>query len=116
MSEERLDFRTIAEDEAFEECWAAYPRRYPPDAKKVARKAWLVRVRKKEATAAELLEATRRYARYCDAEKLTGTRLVMMAATFYGPQGRWEPYLTLEPKPEPRDPVADEMEGLWTGR
>lgn len=106
----------MTEDEAFEECWKSYPKRYPPDAKKLAKKAWSVRIKSGEATPQQLLEATRRYHAHCSREGILGSRLVMMASTFYGPNGRWEPYLTLESPPEPRDPVMDEIEGLWTAR
>jgi hypothetical protein len=75
--------RQVYEPE-FEQAWVETPYRLGNNPKIAAAKAW--RARRKEGVAAEaLLDATKRYAAFCDATGLTGTPHVMLAATFFGP-------------------------------
>jgi hypothetical protein len=72
--------------EAFEECWAAYPKR-PGASKAASYKAWAARL-KAGATAAEMLAGTRKYAAYVLATR-TEPQFVLQPATFYGPGERF---------------------------
>ena len=79
---------------AFEELWEAYPRRTPDNPKRMAYKAWLARI--KEGTAPEtLLACTKEYAHTMGSMGKIGTPYIMQAATFLGPNARFEDY---EPK------------------
>lgn len=86
---------------AFLECWAAYPRREPDNSKKLAWKSWQARVNEGELIA-DLLAATKGYAASIRQRRLEGTDRVLQAATFYGPNERFQSYL---PKPE-QQPTA----------
>jgi hypothetical protein len=71
-----------ADDQAFEDAWAAYPKR-PNNSKAAARRAWEARRRAGER--AEVMAAgIQRYAAYVEAEGIE-PRFVKMAATFLGP-------------------------------
>ena len=79
---------------AFEELWEAYPRRTPDNPKRMAYKAWLARI--KEGTTPEtLLACTKEYAHTMGSMGKIGTPFIMQAATFLGPNARFEDY---EPK------------------
>ena len=81
---------------AFEELWEAYPRRTPDNPKRMAYKAWLARI--KEGTTPEtLLACTKEYAHRMGSMGKIGTPFIMQAATFLGPNARFEDY---EPKKE----------------
>jgi len=81
---------------AFEELWEAYPRRTPDNPKRMAYKAWLARI--KEGTTPEtLLACTKEYAHTMGSMGKIGTPFIMQAATFLGPNARFEDY---EPKKE----------------
>ncbi len=77
----------------FMTAWSAYPKREGGNPRKAAWTAWKARIRAGEATAQELVEATRGYAKFCDAGNKTGTRFVLMASTFYGPGEHWREWL-----------------------
>lgn len=66
----------------FEEAWTLYPNR-PGMSKAAAFKAWTARL-KAGATALEMIEGTRKYANYCQAER-TEAHYIKQPATFYGP-------------------------------
>lgn len=66
----------------FEEAWALYPSR-PGMSKAAAFKAWTARL-KAGATVLEMIEGTRKYAAYCQAER-TEAHYIKQPATFYGP-------------------------------
>lgn len=66
----------------FEEAWTLYPSR-PGMSKAAAFKAWTARL-KAGATALEMIEGTRKYAAYCQAER-TEAHYIKQPATFYGP-------------------------------
>lgn len=73
---------------AFEAAWAMYPSR-PNNPKKAAFEKWRARLNE-GATEAELTAAVERYAKFCAAERTTGTTKVMQATTFFGPGERWK--------------------------
>lgn len=76
-------------EQEFLEAWGASPYRVGNNPKIGAAKAW--RARRKEGVAAEVMhEATVRYAAFCDATNLTGTKHVMQMATFFGPDRPFE--------------------------
>lgn len=88
----------------FEAAWAAYPKRDGGNSKKAAFKAWQARVRG-GADAGELVAGTSRYAQHVRAEGKEGSRYVMQAATFFGPDDHYaEPW------------IAAEGEGDWLSR
>lgn len=105
---------TEAEAEAvntllFERVWKAYPKREGGNPKAKAAKACRARVA--EGVQSEtLLQATIRYAEYCKARGLVGTRHVMQASTFFGPDRRFEDdyQIAAPPSPAPR-PRTDEI-------
>ena len=77
---------------AFEELWEAYPRRTPDNPKRMAYKAWLARI--KEGTTPEtLLACTKEYAHTMGSMGKIGTPFIMQAATFLGPNARFEDYV-----------------------
>lgn len=78
------NIKTQKYPEDFETLWQGYPRRLGADGKTMAHKAWLVRL-KEGIPHQTMLEAVLRYAAYCDAEKLTGTKFVQMPQRFLGP-------------------------------
>ncbi|UEP49629.1 helix-turn-helix domain-containing protein [Burkholderia ambifaria] len=71
-------------DEAFEEAWAAYPKRAGGNSKRDAQKAWNARLAAGELPG-ELIAGTKRYAAFCAATGKLGTEFVKLAATFFGP-------------------------------
>lgn len=77
----------------FMTAWSAYPKREGGNPRKAAWTAWKARVRAGDATAQELVEATRGYAKFCDTGNKTGTQFVLMASTFYGPGEHWREWL-----------------------
>ena len=81
---------------AFEEVWTLFPKRTPDNPKRMAFKAWQARVNE-GSTIADLKAATEGYAKSVRARRLEGTEKVLMGATFWGPNERWQEYL---PKPE----------------
>lgn len=96
--------------EAFEKCWSLYPKRQPENPKRLAFKAWRARVN--EGVPIAVLEAaTRGYATSIRARRIEGTERVMMAATFFGPNERFEAYLPASgSRPEPmarHQPTSD---------
>lgn len=80
---------------AFEEAWREFPRREPDNPKKPAWKAWQSRVNEGEKIG-DLLAATKGYAASIRQRRLEGTDRVLQAATFYGPNERWQEFM---PKP-----------------
>lgn len=82
-----------AEDpDGFERLWEAYPRRMGGNPKPLARKAYLARLRDGVDPNA-LYDAVMHYATFCREQAREGTEYVMQAATFLGPNGRWEEYM-----------------------
>ena len=72
----------------------AYPKREGGSPKGPALRAWTARIREGIDPTA-LVEGVERYRRYCDAQGMTGGRVVKHAATFFGPDRHWEhPYQT----------------------
>lgn len=81
--------------EEFEAVWKVYPLR-PNNPKKAAFKAYQARIRSGE-TADNLREAVIEYSKHLQRTGKIGTEYVMMAATFFGPNERYVPFI---PKPE----------------
>ena len=71
--------------QAFEQAYAALPKRTPSHNKKAAYSQWTARV-KQGATHEQLRAGAERYAKYAKASGKEGTEFVMMAATFFGPK------------------------------
>lgn len=94
--------------EAFLGAWKVWLalRRDGPQPRKLAWQAWQTRVKNKEATEDQLLNATMNYARHCKRARKIGTQTVMQAKTFYGPNERWVEYDT------PHHKGTDEFSGL----
>lgn len=80
----------------FEEAWSVYPKRSGSNPKRAAFKAWNARL-KDGGSPPDLLAGTRRYAAWCDAEGQTGTRFVMQARTFFGPEEHWRETWEIKP-------------------
>jgi hypothetical protein len=68
----------------FERVWEKYPKREGGNSKPNAYSAWRARVNEGEPPA-ELEAGTERYATYCEATGIVGTRFVKQASTFFGP-------------------------------
>jgi hypothetical protein len=78
----------------FEALWTIYPKRHGGNPKHDALLAW--RARRKAGVAAETMHAgAERYAAFCAADGILGTKFVMQTVTFLGPAERflepWEP-------------------------
>lgn len=69
--------------EEFEWIWSAKPEREGGNPKKQAFQACKARI-KEGATWRDLAEGVKRYRRYCDAKKLTGSEKVQQMSTFFG--------------------------------
>lgn len=67
----------------FEWIWSAKPDREGSNPKKQAYQACCARI-KEGSDWRELAEGVKRYRRYCDAKRLTGTEKVQQMATFFG--------------------------------
>jgi hypothetical protein len=68
----------------FADAWAMYPRRAGANSRRDAERAWLARVKAGSPTTA-MLAGLRRYRAFCEHEQQTGTRYVMQASRFFGP-------------------------------
>lgn len=90
-------------DQVFVEAWAAYPKR-PNNSKPGAYRQWLLRVGE-GVDALDMLEGTRRYARFVEAEG-TEPRFVKHAETFFGRDRHFENDFTPS---IPRDPLAERV-------
>jgi len=96
------------DESEFDEAYKALPKRKPSHNRKQAWRAYVAR-RRAGVSAEEILEGAKRYARHIRSEQKEGSRYVMMAGTFFGPdehyaQG-WEverPTLLDEHGEEPR--------------
>lgn len=85
--------------ESFERAWSSYPRRQGSNPKKGAYRAW--RVRRKEGYSEGRMEAgAAAYARYVRADETEGTRFVMQAKTFFGPDCHFDQEWQAEHEPE----------------
>ena len=73
----------------FLQAWGIYPKRSGGNPRKAAWMAWRARIRAADATAEEMTAGVGRYAAYCKASGSIGTRFVMMACTFFGPDGHY---------------------------
>lgn len=73
----------------FEAAWAKYPKREGGNPKKKAFKAWNTRLRE-GVSAVDLDGGVVRYAHWCRQKGKENTEVVMMAATFFGPDERWK--------------------------
>lgn len=99
------------------EAWQAYPAREGGNPRKTAWKAWKARIRE-GADAQDLCAGVRRYAAYLQARGEVGTRFVMQASTFFGPDEHWrEPYgvgdSTTESSPDPAWWLAAGFSARW---
>ena len=72
----------------FECVWEKYPKREGGNSKPEGYRAWRARVNEGEPPA-ELEAGTERYAAYCEASEIIGTRFVKQASTFFGPGEHW---------------------------
>lgn len=80
----------------FEGAFAALPARHVPHPKAAAYTAWRARVREVEEVF-QLEAAADAYREDQERQGKAGTEFVLQAATFFGPGGRFEPYLGREP-------------------
>lgn len=98
--------------DAFERCWAEYPRRPRNENKKGGYRCWAAK--RKQGVSEETLEAAaRNYCRHVKAEGIDGTNRVMMMQTFYGPDDRYEEFV----KPSSAEGAASpSIEPLRPGR
>jgi uncharacterized protein YdaU (DUF1376 family) len=100
--------------EDFEAAWAIYPKRMGGNSKMGAYKAWNARL-EAGATPEVLKAGTARYGLFCKADNKVGTRYVMQAATFFGPDFHfleaWTPPATPPPTNRHED-RARTMSGL----
>lgn len=76
-------------DPEFLVAWKIFPLREGGNPKSLAAKAW-ARRRREGMPAAEMLAGVERYAECCRREGKIGTPYVMQAATFFGPDKRWQ--------------------------
>ena len=99
-------------DSLFEEAWAVYPKR-PGNNKAEAWTQWLRRVAQGE-DPLDLLEAARRYGKWCEKQEWRdGRRGILMARTFFGPAKRYaDDWETGEPVNQ--TPIVDEYGCLTT--
>lgn len=97
--------------EKFLEAWALYPTRRGGNPRRMALRAWIARVRAKEATPEQLYLATVNYRKYCVGAQAEGTPYVLHGATFYGPNERWRDFL--EASTETEDDMAREIRETW---
>jgi hypothetical protein len=93
------------EDSEFAEFWAAYPKREGSNPKAQALKAWHAR-RREGVTPAAMLDGLRRYLVYVQSAGQVGSRYVMQAASFLGPEKRgWEELWAADTNGKSRDDV-----------
>jgi len=71
---------------AFDAFWTVYPKRAGNRGSKTATCAKFCELAKRGVDPQQILEAARRYKRYCDHEGQTGTRYTMRALSWLGPQ------------------------------
>lgn len=95
---------------AFETTWSIYPDRDGPNPKKASYRKWRAQVRN-GAEPDELHEATEALARRMDAEGTTGSRYVMQATTFFGPDEHWREELEAD-APKSVDPSRSRHDAL----
>jgi hypothetical protein len=86
----------------FDQAWAAYPKRGGGNPRPLAAKAFAARVRD-GVDPALLVDAARRYAKYCEATNRVGTEYVMQASTFFGTGGRWQEEWLAPVRAQPKD-------------
>ena len=99
--------------EDFENLWKLYPKRVPNNNKKKAYRAYCARVKDPQYHGSWSC-AVKAYAAYCEATEIIGTRYVMQAATFFGPDEHF-----LEPWELPKSklpPWEDEQGWLLLGK
>lgn len=82
------DGRHIDYPEEFEVTWSVYPDRTGGNPKKKAYRAWRARV-KQGVEPRDLYEGVKRYRAYLIHEGKIGSRYVLQAATFFGPDEHW---------------------------
>jgi len=83
-----------------------YPKRLGGNPWPRAFKAYLTRI-KQGYTHAEIKAGAIRYAAFCDATAKTGSEYVLQAATFFGPDERWDEEYEI-PKPK----IQDQFKGM----
>lgn len=96
----------------FLEIWAIYPTRRGGNPRRMALKAFLARLKAKDATVEQLAAATANYRKYCEDAGACGTPYVLHGATFYGPNERWKDFLAPQPDRE-SDELANEIRETW---
>ena len=79
---------------AFERAWTTYPKRAGNNPKPSALKAFQATVRR-GGNIEEMIQGVRRYAEYIRAVGNDGTRFVLQARTFFGPDEHWREAWTL---------------------
>lgn len=85
---------------AFADAWSHYPKRGGTNSRHDAEKAWVARAREGVDPTA-MLDGTRRYRAYCDAQSQTGTQFVMQASRFYGAAKHYEePWAAVDEMPQ----------------
>lgn len=93
--------------------WKQYPARRGGNPRRMALKAWVARVKAKEATPDQLYRATVNYRAHCVKGEAIGTPYVMHGATFYGPNERWRDFLDAPDDDQPADEVMAEIRNTW---
>jgi len=73
----------------FQSAWSEYPKRAGGNPRRSAEKAWGARVRE-GADPSAMLDGVRRYRAYCERTGRIGGDYVLQAATFFGPDRRYE--------------------------
>jgi hypothetical protein len=86
----------------FDQAWSAYPKRGGGNPRPLAAKAFAARVRE-GVDPTLLVDAARRYAKYCEATNRVGTEYVMQASTFFGTGGRWQEEWVAPVRAQPKD-------------
>lgn len=94
-------------DALFEEAWAVYPKR-PGNSKAESYAKWLARVRE-GVDPLDMIEGTRRYAKYIEANPPSDRRYIKQSQTFYGKGRHFEDDWT---PAAPSDPLSSRIAAL----
>lgn len=90
----------------FEQCWQAYPKRDGSNPKRGAYKAWMARLKQGEDVRI-MTAGAERYAAYCRARDMAGSRFVMQAKTFFGPGKHYLEEWDTKPHKPAKPKIAD---------
>jgi hypothetical protein len=96
-NEEVRDEAEASSHERFEAFWKDYPKRTGGNPKQAALRAWNARIRE-GADPDAIVQGRNRYIAYLRADGRIGTKYVLQAVTFLGPDCRWLDEWTPEPR------------------